>query len=302
MPTTKPTTVPIQKIGPADETSAWKSRSKATSWALVMTARPPAAPCRARLHARRVVARRHLDDAGFDPGGFPAAPCSTSAKVRSLIITVPSLMKSGPSAKLPTMWTVTPLISVPRRSAMPRKRRARRSTNHRIRRFQPRARRSTPAQEKTGWSGSKANAWTRKSLPSAGFFQKKSSMRRRRGARWRPPGGCRAIELAAGTDPVANRYVRACMMMRSASSWRHRRQRGIEKAALEAELHEHQQHGKPDPGARSHQPPLVGDEVAPGERDRMQPGSAGGRKRSTRSAPGSKHVGRIGPPQAAERQ
>ncbi len=31
MPTTKPTIVPMAKIGPADDTSAWNARSKAIS-------------------------------------------------------------------------------------------------------------------------------------------------------------------------------------------------------------------------------------------------------------------------------
>ena len=82
----------------------------------------------------------------------------------------------------------------------------------------------------------------------------------------------------------------------------HRGERRIEKTALEAELHQHQQHGKPDPGARPHQAPLVGEEVAPSQRHGPGAGETREPPRCGQNAAPSEDLGGIGPPQAAERQ
>ena len=58
------------------------------------------------LDGGRIFAGTQLDDPDIDRRLDSGGPRSRLAKVRSLIITVPSLWKSGPSAKLPTILTL----------------------------------------------------------------------------------------------------------------------------------------------------------------------------------------------------
>ncbi len=84
----------------------------------------------------------------------------------------------------------------------------------------------------------------------------------------------------------------------------------VEESLLKAELHQHQQHGKADPGCGAKQPLLIGEEVAPGERYRAWLSSGEkarqrmthGRRHDRQNPLLSKHVGRIGAAQNLHRE
>ncbi len=86
----------------------------------------------------------------------------------------------------------------------------------------------------------------------------------------------RRIELGGGERILCGElvFVRALHKEIAVEPADHH-QGAVEKGALEAELHQHQQHRKADAAARAQQPALVCGEVAPGERNRMQRGPAG---------------------------
>ena len=67
MPTTNPTIVPIQKIGPAEDRSAWKARSNASSSGLLNTRNSPGSAARSACsHGGEIGARLQLDDPELD--------------------------------------------------------------------------------------------------------------------------------------------------------------------------------------------------------------------------------------------
>jgi hypothetical protein len=114
------------------------------------------------------------------------------------------------------------------------------------------------------------------------------------------PATARAgVRLAAGNGILAAEPVLAGAHDKQvAVEFAHHAERGVEKAALETELHQHQEHREPDPGDRAHQAQLVRNQIAPGERDRagfrQQRGGVGGhRARSQKISAGSARRSRI---------